>query len=161
MINCGGGGDGMWESDDNFIKIGHNSQVREYRDKWGQQMNSLRFFPDQNKNCYTLPAKTQEKYLIQAGFFYGSYDGKFTPPTFDLQYDGHHWATVYTTRESPSFKEAIVFAKRENISVCVARTLAYNQIPFISTLVLVYLPSSLPYKRIGGGNALAITDLAA
>ncbi|XP_068644903.1 probable LRR receptor-like serine/threonine-protein kinase At1g05700 [Aristolochia californica] len=118
MINCGGGGDGMWESDDNFIKTGQNSQ---------------------------------EKYLIQAGFFYGSYDGKFTPPTFDLQFDGNHWATVYTTRESPSFKEAIVFAKRENISVCVARTLAYNQIPFISTLVLVYLPSSLPYKRIGGG----------
>ncbi|KAG9453801.1 hypothetical protein H6P81_006705 [Aristolochia fimbriata] len=156
MIDCGGGGDGMWQSDDDFIKTGINSQVQDLGANWGREMDSLRLFPDQSKSCYTLPAKTKQKYLIQAGFFYGNYDGRGFPPSFDLQFDGNSWASVYTTQGSPSFKEAIVFAKRDNISVCVARSLGLNdQIPFISTLVLVTLPSSM-YSAMTSGSALVL-----
>ncbi|KAG9453802.1 hypothetical protein H6P81_006706 [Aristolochia fimbriata] len=157
MIDCGGVGEGTWQSDGEFIQTGQSSKVQEFGGNWGREMDTLRFFPDQNKNCYTLPAVPQGKYIIQAGFFYGSYDGKHAPPSFDLLFDGNYWATVDTIRESPSFKEAIFFAKKKTVSVCVARIPAYSdQIPFVSTLVMVKLPLPFFYSRLGGDSALVM-----
>ncbi|KAF3776604.1 hypothetical protein EJ110_NYTH47773 [Nymphaea thermarum] len=70
---------------------------------------------------------------FKASFFYGNYDGKSSPPSFDLQFDGNHWATVTTASCQGQYFEVIYAPKRENISVCVART-SPDQVPFISAL---------------------------
>ncbi|CAN6471154.1 unnamed protein product [Victoria cruziana] len=71
--------------------------------------------------------------MIRASFFYGNYDGKSSPPSFDLQFDGNHWATITTSSAVSYYWEAIYAPKRGNISVCVAQTSA-DHIPFISFL---------------------------
>ncbi|XP_068644907.1 probable LRR receptor-like serine/threonine-protein kinase At1g05700 [Aristolochia californica] len=151
-IDCGGEDDSVtgWVSDDSFISTGHNSLPEEKIDML--QLNTLRFFSDQNKNCYTLPATAQEKYLIRAGFYYGNYDGKFRGPVFDLQFDGNFWVTVDTSNNTPFAEEAIVVAKRDNISVCVART-KDGDLPFISSLEMINLSPDM-YGAMDNNTAL-------
>ncbi|XP_077212867.1 putative LRR receptor-like serine/threonine-protein kinase At1g05700 [Tasmannia lanceolata] len=141
-----------WYPDHDFIDTGYNGQVLQDAPYWSKQMNSLRFFSDQNKNCYTLPASSQEKYLVRAGFYYGNYDGRSKPPIFDLQFDGNLWATVNSSLHRPLLYEAIVVSKHDNISVCVART-RDDELPFISTLVLISLPSEM-YGEMESNHAL-------
>ncbi|XP_049933842.1 uncharacterized protein At1g24485-like [Nymphaea colorata] len=71
--------------------------------------------------------------MIRASFFYGNYDGKSSPPSFDLQFDGNHWASVTTSLDTSLYWEVIYAPKRGNISVCVAQT-SLNQTSFISAL---------------------------
>ncbi|XP_077214195.1 putative LRR receptor-like serine/threonine-protein kinase At1g51880 [Tasmannia lanceolata] len=141
-----------WHSDHDFIDTGYNGQVLQDAPYWSKQMNSLRFFSDQNKNCYTLPASSQEKYLVRAGFYYGNYNGRSKPPIFDLQFDGNLWATVNSSLDRPLLYEAIVVSKHDNISVCVART-RDDELPFISTLVMISLPSEM-YGGMESNHAL-------
>lgn len=142
-----------WQNDDSFINTGNNAQVRVITNILTEQMNTLRFFPDQNKNCYTLPASKAFKYQVRATFFYGNYDGNNTPPTFDLSLDGNSWATVDTSVTSdPFYKEAIVVAKGSSISVCVSRT-REGEVPFMSTLDMVHLSSSM-YSNMESNQAL-------
>jgi hypothetical protein len=47
--------------------------------------NNVRYFPNGDRNCYTLRSLTPGgKYLVRAGFGYGDYDKLNRPPTFDL-----------------------------------------------------------------------------
>ncbi|KAF3783593.1 hypothetical protein EJ110_NYTH19466 [Nymphaea thermarum] len=71
--------------------------------------------------------------MVRASFFYGNYDGKSSPPSFRLQFDGNRWADVKTSSSESKYWEVIYAPKRDNISVCVAQT-SLNQIPFISAL---------------------------
>ncbi|RWR76866.1 putative leucine-rich repeat receptor-like serine/threonine-protein kinase [Cinnamomum micranthum f. kanehirae] len=107
-------------------------------------MNSLRFFPDQNKVCYVVYISTGfKKYLIRAGFYYGNYDGQMRPPTFDLQIDGNKWATIVTLlQQQPIFKEVIIMPLWNKTSICVAQT-RDGEIPFIYSLELIELPMIL------------------
>ncbi|KAL4189175.1 hypothetical protein AMTRI_Chr08g164180 [Amborella trichopoda] len=122
-------------------------------------MGTLRSFPEGLvKNCYTFGHVTQgSKNLLRASFYYGNYDRRNAPPTFDLLLDADKWATV-DTADSPVFFELVYTAKRDGISVCLAQT-SKDQIPFINTLEIRGLDSGMyshisseasddPYDRI-------------
>ncbi|KAI4368813.1 hypothetical protein MLD38_017327 [Melastoma candidum] len=137
-IDCGidsnyESGKSTWVTDDAFIKIGENKQVPESSLTKLTQLNTLRAFTQQNKNCYTLPIPIPGSYFIRPVFYYGNYDGKLQPPTFDLEFDGNKWATVMTSASQVHFYEIIYTTKRQNVKVCLARTQA-GQFPFISVL---------------------------
>ena len=114
--------------------------------------NTLRFFPDMNKNCYTVPVFINQKYLIRAGFYYDNYDRLHKPPVFDLQFDANKWTTVVTSLHKPVFHETVVVAQKHNISICVAR-IDGGGLPFISTIEVVQLIPGM-YENMGSGRAL-------
>lgn len=122
-----------WETDEDYIKTGDNKQVPQSSSSNVEQLNTLRVFTDQNKNCYTLPTPTSTKYLVRAMFLYGNYDGLSNPPVFDLQFDGNKWATVVTTITDFVYHEMVYATKGDSISICLART-RDQQFPFISRL---------------------------
>ncbi|XP_058111156.1 uncharacterized protein At1g24485-like [Magnolia sinica] len=141
-----------WYSDNLFIYPGNNSQVLINTTIASQQMSTLRFFPDRNKNCYILPVFAYRKWLLRAGFYYGNYDGQSRPPTFDLQFDGNLWATVTTSLDEPSFFEVIMIPTRENVSICLARTVD-GGVPFISSLEILELGMNM-YGWMQGNQVL-------
>ncbi|KAF3784041.1 hypothetical protein EJ110_NYTH28899, partial [Nymphaea thermarum] len=138
-IDCGETGNHLdrfginWVGDDGYIKTGKATQVRN-SGIYAPELNSLRYFPSQKKSCYVIRGVNRgRKHMVRAHFFYGNYDGKSSPPSFNLQFDGNHWASV-TTSSSISYNWEVIYApKRDNISVCVAQT-SPDQIPFISAL---------------------------
>ncbi|XXG54917.1 hypothetical protein AAC387_Pa03g2684 [Persea americana] len=132
-----------WSHDLSYIETGISAKVLQNTSIWSQQMNSLRFFPDQNKVCYVVFISTGFKYLIRAGFYNGNYDAQIRPPTFDLQIDGNKWATIVTSlQQQPIFKEVIIMPLRNKTSICVAR-MRDGEIPFISSLEVIELPMIL------------------
>ncbi|KAJ0979412.1 hypothetical protein J5N97_014886 [Dioscorea zingiberensis] len=139
-----------WFTDYRYVKQGYNQMIN--KSIQYDPMHTLRAFPELKKNCYTLPAFIQQKYLLRAGFFYGNYDGLSRPPMFDLQFDANSWATVITSIDQPVFYEAVVMARRHNISVCVART-KQGDVPFISTLQIMQLLPGM-YSNMDSDHAL-------
>ncbi|XP_031485654.1 putative leucine-rich repeat receptor-like serine/threonine-protein kinase At2g19230 [Nymphaea colorata] len=140
-IDCGVTGrhsDGLginWIGDDGYIKAGKAAEVQ-ILGIYSREHNSLRYFPSQKKSCYLISGVTTgRKHMIGAHFFYGNYDGKSSPPSFDLLFDGNHWASVITSSTESYYSEVIYAPKRDNISVCLNRT-SPNQTPFISILVI-------------------------
>ncbi|WRX32722.1 Malectin-like domain - like 10 [Theobroma cacao] len=131
-----------WKADDDFIKTGNNKQVPQSSSSKVEQLNTLRVFMEQNKNCYTLPTPTSTRYLVRAMFLYGNYDGLSKPPTFDLEFDGNKWASVVTTMTSFTYYEMIYATKGDSISICLART-QDQQFPFISRLESLPLPADM------------------
>lgn len=98
-------------------------------------MNTLRFFPKGNKNCYKLLFwYSRYEYLFRAGFYYGNYDGLLKPPSFRIEVDGNFWANVTTSMsEDPVYHELIYVTKSDHATVCLVRT-KDDEIPFISSL---------------------------
>ncbi|KAJ9128913.1 hypothetical protein P3X46_034345 [Hevea brasiliensis] len=108
-----------WLTDKNFADSGEN-QLLLYSQNFST-MNSLRYFPDGQKNCYFLPldlSHLDTRFLIRAGFYYGNYDGLSKPPSFNLEIDGNFWTTVITNST--------------RAQVCLVRI--GDGIPFISSL---------------------------
>ncbi|KAK1272248.1 putative LRR receptor-like serine/threonine-protein kinase MEE39 [Acorus gramineus] len=146
-IDCGAQSDNNnnginWTTDDRYIKTGENKQVLQNKTTLADQMLNLRYFKDQNKNCYTLPSFKDMKYLIRAGFYYGNYNGLSKPPVFDLQFDGNTWVTVVSLIDEPVYYEVIYLARGDVISICLART-RENEFPFISSLEAVPLSDGM------------------
>ncbi|KAF3781590.1 Uncharacterized protein EJ110_NYTH36592 [Nymphaea thermarum] len=140
-IDCGVTGkhsDGLginWIGDDGYIKAGKAAEVQNLG-IYSREHNSLGYFPSQKKSCYLISGVTTgRKHMIRAHFFYGNYDGKSSPPSFDLQFDGNHWTSVTTSSTASYYSEIIYAPKGDNISVCLSRT-SPNQTPFISILVI-------------------------
>ncbi|XWS28895.1 hypothetical protein CRYUN_Cryun25bG0111100 [Craigia yunnanensis] len=127
-----------WKTDEDFIKTGDNKQVSQNSSSKVEQLNALRVFTEQNKNCYTLPTPTSTRYLVRAMFLYGNYDGLSKPPTFDLEFDGNKWATVVTNMIDFTYYAT----KGESISICLVRT-QDQQFPFISRLESLPLPADM------------------
>ncbi|KAJ9128476.1 hypothetical protein P3X46_034972, partial [Hevea brasiliensis] len=125
-----------WLTDENFADSGEN-QLLLYSQNFST-MNSLRYFPDGQKNCYFLPldlSHLDTRFLIRAGFYYGNYDGLSKPPSFNLEIDGYFWTTVITNSTSnnePVYHEMIYRIKRDGAQVCLVRI--GDGIPFISSL---------------------------
>ncbi|XP_050203594.1 probable LRR receptor-like serine/threonine-protein kinase At1g05700 [Mercurialis annua] len=143
-IDCGSDGSYvdnglLWQTDDRFIKTGENKQISPDSPTKLDQLKTLRVFKEQNKNCYSLPAPTTDRYFIRAMFHYGDYDGNSNPPSFDLEFDGNKWITVETSMTGAVFHELMYKSKGENISVCLART-EDTQFPFISVLEAWAMP---------------------
>ena len=144
-----------WTGDDGYAQNGEPKNVSyplpilgDYSS--GTPLNTLRAFPTLRKNCYTINVGKGERVLARASFAYGNYDGKDSPPTFELQSDGKFWATVNATIDN--YYEAIYVTKANTTSICVAQTL-HGQIPFISALELRSLNSSM-YGHVDPNHAL-------
>jgi hypothetical protein len=60
-----------------------------------QRYQTVRFFPNGTRNCYTLRSLTPGgKYLVRAVFGYGNYDMGNGQPKFDLYLGVNYWTTV-------------------------------------------------------------------
>ncbi|CAN6481240.1 unnamed protein product [Victoria cruziana] len=152
LINCGATeetkvGDLTWAPDDGFINTGNRTTF----DAAGllPVLKSLRFFPDTSarKYCYSLPVVRGGKYLVRSTYYYGNFDGRGRPPVFDQIIDGTRWSVVNTTvdysRGLSSFYEIIISATGKTMSICLARNELTVSSPFISSLEVEYLESSL------------------
>ncbi|XVE88781.1 hypothetical protein DITRI_Ditri19aG0096400 [Diplodiscus trichospermus] len=135
-----------YKSDNDFINTGENRQVlTEYRgnERW-PEYNTLRSFPEEKKNCYTLKPKQGKNnyYLIRASFLYGNYDGKDEIPEFDLYVGADYWTTVkLSSNQKKLFYEIVYFFSADTEYLCLVKT--GSGIPFISALEL--RPSNSPF----------------
>ncbi|KAL7127385.1 hypothetical protein ABFS83_14G249200 [Erythranthe nasuta] len=91
------------------------------------------FTAARKKNCYHIDTMRRGRVLVRATFYYGNYDNKSSPPTFDLHFDGNFWKTVVTSISEVVSYEVIYVMRSDWITVCLART-KDGQFPFISTL---------------------------
>ncbi|XP_054789296.1 probable LRR receptor-like serine/threonine-protein kinase PAM74 [Prosopis cineraria] len=149
-----------WDADDSYLQNGefhpvpYASAAHLYNSKTA--MSTLRAVPTLKKNCYTVNVGERRKVLVEASFFYGNYDGKNSPPTFELHFDGNFWATVNTTSPRGVYHEAIYVTKRNMTSVCVAQKFE-DQTPFISGLEIRSLEMSM-YRHVDSGLALFLSS---
>lgn len=122
-----------WSGDNDYINTGE-SRVVPSNNSISPVMDSLRVFNNgRNKNCYNIKSIRQGQVMLRASFYYGNYDGRSSPPSFDLHYDGNYWATVETSSTEYVYHEVIYVMKSSSISVCVAQT-REGEFPFISAL---------------------------
>ncbi|XP_054782793.1 probable LRR receptor-like serine/threonine-protein kinase At1g05700 isoform X3 [Prosopis cineraria] len=122
-----------------------------------QQLNTLRSFPEGQRNCYTLAPKQGRgnKYLIRAFFKYGNYDKNNSIPTFDLHLGVNYWTTIYLSDSSDVVRsEVIHVAQSDHIDVCLINK--GQGTPFISSLELWPLPIKL-YQPTPNLLPLALT----
>lgn len=152
FIDCGASGettisfngvDTHWYEDKDFINTGKNFILTPT--EVVNPMNSLRFFPSDNKSCYKLPLQPfNGKFLFRAGFFYGNYDGLSRPSSFKLEIDGNLWANVTTSmiQDQPVYHELIYRTASEKTTVCLVRT-TDNGVAFISSLQATYMPGDM------------------
>ncbi|KAK3024463.1 hypothetical protein RJ639_043184 [Escallonia herrerae] len=148
----------MWMGDNLFNQNGVTRVVQSSK-SISHVMDTLRVFTTRKKNCYSIKADKGEKVLVRASFFYGNYDNKASPPSFDLQLDGNDWATVQTSSDELVYYEVIYVVKGETTSVCVAQTKP-NQFPFMSALEIHSL-DSLMYSHVDSNFALYLSTRVA
>lgn len=141
-----------WEVDDTLISAGQSQTVQNADN--GHVVDTLRVFTSGKKNCYVLEGEKGAKLLVLASFFYGNYDRKSSPPTFNIQIDGNNWVTVKTDMdmESYTYYEVIYIGKGDSISLCLVQTKP-NQYPFISAIEVRTLHSEM-YKYFNADQAL-------
>lgn len=158
-INCGASSSFtdensiVWKGDGDLISNGVAHEVQQNYSV-SRVIDTLRVFTTRRKNCYSIEVEEGEKVLVRAGFNYGNYDQKSTPPIFDLHFDGNFWITVNASELK--IYEAIYVAKKKVVSVCVAQTNP-DQFPFISTLEVRSVDSQL-YNKISTNYALLLNS---
>ncbi|KAF9622518.1 hypothetical protein IFM89_031922 [Coptis chinensis] len=150
-INCGASKETTvdnlkWLTDEGFINVGNKTTIG--TPDLIPILATLRYFPEiANKYCYEVPANKGGKYMVRTTYYYGGFDGGKEPPVFDQIIEGTKWGTVNTTEDylngHTSYYEIIVVAKRNRLSVCLARNKYTVSHPFISTLEIVYLEDSM------------------
>lgn len=131
----------VWMGDADLIQNGQ-SEVVQTSNAVSHVMSTLRVFTSRKKNCYSIKADKGGQVLVRASFFYGNYDKKSSPPSFDLHFDGNYWVTVQTSLDQLVYYEVAYVVKGEDISVCLAQTQP-NQFPFISALEVRSLGSDM------------------
>ncbi|XP_058003888.1 putative leucine-rich repeat receptor-like serine/threonine-protein kinase At2g04300 [Hevea brasiliensis] len=145
-----------WLTDENFVNAGKN-HLLSYSQNFST-MNSLRYFPDDQKNCYFLPFDSLgTKFLFRAGFYYGNYDGLSKPPSFNLGIDGNLWVTVTTNsmpKDEPIYHEMIYWTKGDSAQVCLEQT--GDGIPFISSLEATEIILNDMYRLMDNKTALLL-----
>ncbi|CAM0878353.1 unnamed protein product [Alopecurus aequalis] len=133
-----------YSSDDEFVDGGQNHEMLPefMADAANEQQKTLRSFPDDARNCYTLPSTIGNKYLLRATFTYGNYDRMNKTLDGSLFLFGLHigvnfWESVNLSNWDPSttvWKEVLTVAPTNNVSVCLINF--GSGIPFISSLEL-------------------------
>ncbi|CAN6456895.1 unnamed protein product [Victoria cruziana] len=125
-------------SDNGFIDSGANKQIDPALKNISDVYQTLRFFPDYKRNCYTLPAERGGSYLVRAYFMHGKYDGasiNATSISFDLYLGVDLWDTIMLHNSTHKYwTEFGCRANTTTISVCLVKTTA--AVPFISALEL-------------------------
>lgn len=155
-INCGSSKSFIdennikWSGDYDYIQNGVPQEVY----LGSSPLSTLRLFTTRKKNCYSIKVPRGEKVLARASFYYGNYDNKFSPPIFDLQFDGNYWASVNTSSIYYVDYEAIYVTKGNFTSICVAQT-KDNQFPFISSLEVRSL-DPIMYSHVDSNHALIL-----
>ncbi|CAL5186729.1 unnamed protein product [Lathyrus oleraceus] len=155
-INCGSSKSSIdennikWSGDYDYIQNGVPQVVY----LGSSPLSTLRFFSTRKKNCYSIKVPRGEKVLARASFYYGNYDNKFSPPVFDLQFDGNYWASVNTSSYYYVNYEAIYVTKGNFTSICVAQT-KDKQFPFISSLEVRSL-DPIMYSHVDSNHALIL-----
>ncbi|KAL1544175.1 putative LRR receptor-like serine/threonine-protein kinase [Salvia divinorum] len=136
----------VWSGDDDYVNTGESHSVQPSH-SYNHVMDTLRVFRNQSKHCYNINSVKQGRVLVRTTFFYGNYDGKNSPPAFDLLFDGYYWAYVNNSGPQPSRYEVIYTTTKESISVCVSQYEA-GQLPYISALEVRSLDSNM-YNGLG------------
>ncbi|KAK4850744.1 hypothetical protein QYF36_009421 [Acer negundo] len=159
-VDCGASGSYTeasidWIGDKDYIQNGESIAVDTSSNGLSRAMTTLRVFTTRKKNCYSIEAEKWTRFLIRASFYYGNYDNKSSPPSFDLQFDGNHWITVDTSMDTVVFHEAIYVTKGDNISVCVAQTYP-NMFPFVSAIEIRSLGHSM-YNQVDDNKGLILS----
>ncbi|THU45362.1 hypothetical protein C4D60_Mb02t17110 [Musa balbisiana] len=155
-IDCGMEGDSSYNDtatgivyvpDAKYIDSGSNHRIsKTYMDATTPaQAETLRSFPDGDRNCYTIDGINQgEKYLIRALFFHGNYDG-VTPVAFDLHLGVNTWQRVNITEPTVSPRvEILTVAQQDYFSVCLVNI--GSGTPFISALEVRRIDVADVYK---------------
>ena len=155
-IDCGIEGDSSYNDtatgivyvpDAKYIDSGSNHKIsKTYMDATTPaQAETLRSFPDGDRNCYTIDGINQgEKYLIRALFFHGNYDG-VTPVAFDLHLGVNTWQRVNITEPTVSPRvEILTVAQQDYFSVCLVNI--GSGTPFISALEVRRIDVADVYK---------------
>ncbi|XP_073006570.1 senescence-induced receptor-like serine/threonine-protein kinase [Typha latifolia] len=141
-----------YTTDDQLIDTGTNYNIASnyINSSLPKQYLTVRSFPQGGRNCYTLHAIKNYKYLLRAGFMYGNYDGNNSlqansdPLLFDLYIGVFLWKTVNIASTSDAYVyEAITVALGDFVSVCLMRRSNSSSTPFISFLEMRQLKSVL------------------
>jgi hypothetical protein len=145
-----------YKTDKDFISTGKNEVVApEYNLTtlyYGKMVNSLRIFPEGERNCYTLkPIQGKnQNYYVRAFFRYGNYDSKNQSQIkFDLYIGVNYWATVEETFQNKYWinYDIIHYSVTDTIYVCLVNT-GFG-VPFISGLDLLFMNDS-SYRSMNG-----------
>ncbi|XP_076881857.1 putative leucine-rich repeat receptor-like protein kinase At2g19210 [Bidens hawaiensis] len=136
-------------SDADFIDSGEIHNILAIYNSYDvdTQLTTLRSFPKNTRNCYTLKP-TQGKgrrYLIRVQFMYGNYDFKDQLPEFDVYLGPDYWQTIKINSSSkPINREIIHVLSSDYLHVCLINT--GHGIPFISAIELRLLADNM-YKE--------------
>lgn len=151
-----------WTGDGDYVHNGVSQLVNSFYGA-GPILSTLRVFPTLQKNCYTINnLQNGERVLVRASFYYGNYDGKHSPPEFDLLIDGSHLRTMSLQKYADNaylITEIIYVVNGNATSFCLARTLP-NQLPFINALELRSLGPKM-YNRAGSKSFLLLRNRVA
>ncbi|KAF3785105.1 Senescence-induced receptor-like serine/threonine-protein kinase [Nymphaea thermarum] len=130
-------------ADSKFIKNGIIKQLPNIN--LPKIYQTLRYFPDHKRNCYSLPVIQGTNYLVRASFMYGNYDGSNMAPSFKLYLGVDIWETVTLENATHMYwTEIFSSAVTGNMSVCLVNT--STGVPFISGLELRPLTGADGYK---------------
>ncbi|KAF6171605.1 hypothetical protein GIB67_008191 [Kingdonia uniflora] len=142
-----------WVKDDPYVKTGENRAIQtldydksNYFGQISRVLSTVRVFPKNKKNCYSITVLEGDRVLVRATFAYGNYDGKSSPPNFDLSFNGNLWDNVVSNIADWFYYEAIYTVKGDTVSVCLTQTNP-NQFPFINGLEVRSLDKSM-YKHV-------------
>ncbi|KAL2936509.1 hypothetical protein RDABS01_034085, partial [Bienertia sinuspersici] len=105
-------------SDAGFIDTGSRMNIDvEFNGSNMPVYDTLRSFPEGNRNCYTLkpPQGKNTSYLIKVHFKYGNYDGLRKIPKFHLYIDVNFWAKVLPESINYWFFKELIYTPREDI----------------------------------------------
>ncbi|KAG0484006.1 hypothetical protein HPP92_012090 [Vanilla planifolia] len=150
-----------WVSDSGLIKTGRVETIANAT-SFSDSMATLRVFPTGKRNCYTISVPTGGQFvLLRASFFYGNYDGKDSPPTFDIEFDGNRWATIQTSSDFVDIAEVIYIVSGSSIVFCVVQTNA-GELPFVSAIELRALDDNMysRFDRTAGAMVLFLRTAA-
>ena len=121
------------------------------------QYATLRYFPttskalNQSKFCYTLPASPNNYYLIRASFWNGPsliyatrVSGQIRFRVIVDSYEGVE-IVINVPQSNPWFEEMYIGAQsgRSSVSVCLSAASDSSDVPFINSLELRPLPSTM------------------
>ncbi|KAI5566548.1 hypothetical protein BDE02_13G027800 [Populus trichocarpa] len=120
-----------WRGDDDIFQSSF-SEVVQSSNTVSHVMSTLRVFTSRKKNCYFISVD-KGPLLVRASFYYGNYDRKLSPPSFDLLIDGNHWTKVITSLDKLLYYEVVYVVESDATNICLAQTQP-NQFPFISAL---------------------------
>jgi len=124
------------------------SVASEFKEKYQQQMWTVRSFPEGKRNCYKINITRDSKYLIRTSYLYGNYDGLNKTPQFDTHLGANWWHTVTLSNAStPQGKEIIHVTSQDYVQICLVNT-GYGT-PFISAIEFRTLPNNIYVTQFG------------